>query len=78
MSLTKTLAGAAAGIFVGALIMEVLHRTKPEFVEEAGEKVLDAGKKAVGTARTFTEAFLEGYKTQSEPELELDEDAEPA
>lgn len=76
MSLTKTLAGAAAGIFVGALIMEVLHRTKPELVEDAGEKVVDAGKKALGTAKSFTEAFLEGYKTQADPET--DEGAEPA
>lgn len=54
----KFLGGALAGVFVGALIAEILHRKKPGAFEHAGE--------AVGARlKEFGNAFKEGYRQKS-------------
>lgn len=62
---TKTVAGAAAGMFVGALIMEVLNRVKPGLVKGAQDRVVGtavgAGKKVAETGKGFAKSFREGY-----------------
>ena len=51
----KTLAVAFGGIFIGALAMEILNRTKPGLtkgIEEKAKKVAD----------TFAKGFKEGWR----------------
>ena len=43
-----------AGLFIGALAMEVIHRVRPNFVKEVGENT----RKTLGVIK---EAFKDGY-----------------
>ena len=51
--------GVFAGIFVGALAVEVLNRKKPGLIKEIGKKA----KNAVGN---LAAAFKEGFKVKGE------------
>lgn len=53
----KTLAGIVAGIFVGAVAMEILNRKKPGLTKKVEKKTKDA----VGA---FVTAFKEGYEVE--------------
>ncbi|GAB4282138.1 MAG: hypothetical protein Kow0092_37240 [Deferrisomatales bacterium] len=57
--MVKALAGAAVGVFVGAMAMEILHRAKPQLVEGLSAQVADTVKGIAG-------AFLEGYRAEEE------------
>jgi hypothetical protein len=57
MKLASILGIGAAGVFAGAAIMEIIHRTRPNLVKELGEKTRNA-------FRTIGEAFKEGYTGQ--------------
>ncbi len=59
----KTVIVAITGIFVGALAMEVLNRTKPGLTK----RIEDKAKKV---ADTFTNGFREGWRGK-------DDEAEP-
>ena len=50
----KILAGVALGVFVGAMVAEVIRRTNPRFLLGMQAKVKNA-------ARAAKNAFMEGY-----------------
>lgn len=51
----KVLVGVLAGVFVGAFVMEVLHRKKPGLLDGVEERASRA-------ARDFRSAFAQGYR----------------
>ncbi len=57
MKLVSILGIGAAGVFAGAAIMEIIHRTRPNLMKELGQKTRNA-------FRTIGEAFKEGYTGQ--------------
>lgn len=57
MKLASILGVGAAGVFVGAAIMEIIHRTRPNLMKRLGERTRN-------TFRTISEAFKEGYTGQ--------------
>jgi hypothetical protein len=57
MKLASIIGIGAAGVFVGAVIMEVIHRTDPDLVKRLGERTRNA-------FRTIGDAFMEGYTEQ--------------
>ncbi len=55
----KILGGVVVGVFVGALALEILSRSRPDLIrgiEERAEK----------TANAFIDAFSEGYTNNPE------------
>jgi len=50
----KIIGGVIVGVFVGALALEILNRKRPELVK-------DIEKRAENAARSFVDAFREGY-----------------
>ncbi len=57
MKLASILGVGVAGVFVGAVIMEIIHQVRPNLMKELG-----AGTRE--TFRTIGEAFKEGYTGQ--------------
>jgi hypothetical protein len=57
MKLASILGVGAAGVFVGAVIMEIIHRTNPDLMKKLGERTRNA-------FRTIGDAFREGYSGQ--------------
>ena len=53
-----------AGVFVGALAMEVVHRVRPNLVKEIGQGTRK-------TLRMFSNAFKEGYYGEQSSRKEL-------
>lgn len=51
----KMLVGAVVGVFVGAMVFEIIHRKHPNLLESVEDK-------ASRTARRAIDAFGEGYK----------------
>jgi len=51
----KLLVGAVVGVFVGAMVFEIIHRKHPHLLE-------DVEGKASRTARRALDAFGEGYR----------------
>ncbi len=54
----KIIGGVIIGVFVGALALEVLNRSKPGLIR-------NIEKKAEDTARAFLDSFKEGYHTDA-------------
>jgi tryptophan synthase alpha subunit len=50
----KILIGAAAGVFVGAMVVEIIRKTKPEWFQKLKARITKKAKAA-------KEAFMEGY-----------------
>ncbi len=50
----KILAGVALGVFVGAMVAEILRKTNPKWLQNVGAKI----KRSAKAARN---AFMEGY-----------------
>ena len=55
----KMLTGVAIGFFVGAVVVEVVRRTKPKALSKVGEKI----KQGAGAAK---DAFMDGYRGQTQ------------
>ena len=56
----KALAGLIAGIFIGALTVEVLNRKNPDLTK-------GIEKKAKNAVDAVVDAFKEGYETEQAP-----------
>ena len=52
----KILAAAFAGVFIGAMTVEILNKTKPGWIEKTRAKIKD-------TMKVAKEAFMEGDAT---------------
>ncbi len=50
----KILAGVALGVFVGAMVAEILRKTNPKWLQSVGAKIKNSAKAA-------KHAFMEGY-----------------
>ena len=50
----KILVGVALGVFVGAMVAEVIRRTNPRFLQNMTAKISRS-------ARAAKDAFMEGY-----------------
>ncbi|MHC4250671.1 MAG: hypothetical protein ACYS9X_16210 [Planctomycetota bacterium] len=60
----KILAGVALGVFVGAMVAEILRKTNPKWLQNVGAKLKNSAKAA-------KEAFMEGYAgAEKAPEAE--------
>lgn len=67
----KILSGVVVGIFVGALAVEILHRTEPELVSKIGHKA----KKSAGA---LISAFKEGFEDKNNKESTIRSEPSPA
>ncbi len=52
--MVKVLIGVAAGVFVGAMVAEIIRKTKPEWFQKLKARITNSAKAA-------KEAFAEGY-----------------
>ena len=50
----KILAGVALGVFVGAMVAEIIRKTNPRWLQRMQAKIKNAAKAA-------KDAFVEGY-----------------
>jgi len=50
----KVIAAAAVGIFVGAMVAEIIRKTNPRLLRRVGARIKRSAKAAKG-------AFMEGY-----------------
>ena len=50
----KVLAGVALGVFVGAMVAEIISRTKPEWFQNLKARIKKSASAAKG-------AFMDGY-----------------
>ena len=50
----KILVGVAAGVFVGAMIAEIIRKTNPRFLQKIKTRITNSAKAAKN-------AFMEGY-----------------
>ena len=66
----KILAGVALGVFVGAMVAEILRKTNPKWLENARARIKKSAKAA-------KKAFMEGYGGP-EPALETAPEAKTA
>ncbi len=56
----KILAGVALGVFVGAMVAEILRKTNPKWLQNVGTKLKNGAKAA-------KHAFMEGYGGATTP-----------
>ena len=52
--MVKILVGVAAGVFVGAMVAEIIRKTNPEWYQKLKVRITKSAKAA-------KEAFMEGY-----------------
>ena len=55
-----TLGVALAGVFVGAVTMEILHRKRPDLVKKTEEQAKKTVARFSQTIKSFKKAFKEG------------------
>jgi uncharacterized membrane-anchored protein YhcB (DUF1043 family) len=67
----KTVIAAVAGIFIGALAVEILNRTKPGLARELEEKARNA-------LDAFVTAFKEGWGKEDEATESMQPEQSPA
>jgi len=56
-----TLGVALAGVFVGAVTIEVVHRKRPDLVKKTEEQARETVAGFSQTIESFRKAFKEGY-----------------
>jgi hypothetical protein len=56
-----TLGVALAGVFVGAITMEILRRKRPDLVEKTEEQARKSVERLSQTIKSCKKAFEEGY-----------------
>lgn len=52
--MVKIVAAAAVGVFVGAMVAEIIRKTKPRVLQRVGARIKRSAKAA-------KDAFMEGY-----------------
>ena len=52
--MTKLLVGVAVGVFVGAMVAEIIRKTNPRFLQKMKARIKNS-------ARAAKDAFMEGY-----------------
>jgi hypothetical protein len=61
----KTIGVLLAGVFVGAVAVEILNKKSPEFMKKVRKKADNTAKASRKSLNAVKDAFVEGYKEKA-------------